>query len=65
MLLGHIMKDVRKHFELSLAWLYEEYAVSEGYFDRNAAISGHGKRYDECLTSMLVAFRQHLAPDDR
>ncbi|XP_065184702.1 symplekin-like [Sycon ciliatum] len=64
-LIDRVMLDVRSNMELLLAWLFEEYSVSEGYFDQKEALSGLGKRYDHCLTLLLTTLREKLSPEDR
>lgn len=47
-----------------MAWLFEEYALLEGYFAKIPTAEG-AEGYDEIMVSLLLAMKEQLDPKDR
>lgn len=60
-LLVFILKDLRSHFELALAWLYAEYCIEE----QLVATPSTSLQYENCLIGLMKGAHDKLDSRDR
>ena len=62
----YVLSDLQQHYDIMLAWLYEEYTVAEGY-KGVVQLSGMVglEKYDKTVSSMLTAMKNQLDAKDK
>lgn len=65
-LYDYVLSDFHLHYDVMLAWLYEEYAVAEGY---KGLVQLAGplsvEKYDRTVTDLLGAMKDQLDAKDK
>ena len=65
-LFDYVMSDFQLHYDVMLAWLFEEYAVAEGYKGVvQPELLVRMEKYDKTVTDLLAAMRDQLDPKDK
>lgn len=61
--IAYIFADLRNRSDLAFAWMYQEFANTQGYNVLSAPDAQLADGYDECLTCLLTGLLQR--PDHK